>query len=309
MAICTAGCEMAESSVTPRANDRAFGEVYDRGYQHYTGPRLGRAHAFRALTGYSMKRALGAKKRWTAKVVPVILYVAVALLVIIPLGIQAFIDSAEILQYWDYFSVAWLILGVFVATIAPEMLCGDRREKTLILYFSRPITRLDYLLSKLLATALLTLTITLVPLAIFWLGRQLLEDSPVRAMGDNIGDLGKIVVVSVIVSAYLGALGLAISSFTGRKAIAVGVIVVAFIFFNILAGVLQEVFGTDDQKGWFGLLSPARTISEFVFGIWDQRNNDGAFGNPLDTWVYGAAMVIVVLICCAIMYWRYVPED
>ncbi len=78
-----------------------------------------RAHAFRALTGYSMKRALGSKKRWTAKVVPVILYAAVALLVIIPLGIQAFIDSAQILQYWDYFSVAWLILGVFVATDRP----------------------------------------------------------------------------------------------------------------------------------------------------------------------------------------------
>ncbi len=300
---------MADVSMTPQPDERAFGEVYDRGYQHYTGPRLGRAHAFRALTGYSTKRALGAKKRWTAKVVPVILYVAVALLVIIPLGIQAFIDSAEVLQYWEYFSVAWLILGVFVATIAPEMLCSDRREKTLILYFSRPITRLDYLLSKLLATALLTLTITMIPLIVFWLGRQLLEDSPVRAMGDHLGDLGKIILVSVLVSAYLGALGLVISSFTGRKAIAVGVIIVAFIFFNALAAVLQEAFGNADQKAWFALISPIRTISEFVLGIWGQQNGDGAFGNPLNTWIYGAVMIVVILISCAIMYWRYVPED
>jgi ABC-2 type transport system permease protein len=300
---------MAESSITPQSDDRAFGEVYDRGYQHYTGPRLGRAHAFRALTGYSMKRALGSKKRWTAKVVPVILYVAVALLVIIPLGIQAFIDSAEILQYWDYFSVAWLILGVFVATIAPEMLCGDRREKTLILYFSRPITRLDYLMAKLLATALLTLTITLVPLAIFWLGRQLLEDSPVRAMGDNLGDLGKIVVVSVVASAYLGALGLVVSAFTSRKAIAIGVIIVAFLFTFSLATVLQEVFGGPDEKNWFALVSPAHTISIFVEGVWGNPSLDPELGIPLDTWTYGAAMIVVVLICCAIMYWRYVPED
>jgi ABC-2 type transport system permease protein len=295
--------------MTTRQNGQAFGEVYDRGYQHYTGPRLGRAHAFRALTGYSMKRALGSKKRWTAKVVPVILYVAVAMLVIIPLGIQAFIDSAEILQYWDYFSVAWLILGVFVATIAPEMLCGDRREKTLILYFSRPITRLDYLLAKLLATALLTLTITLIPLAIFWLGRQLLDDSPVSAMRDNIGDLFKIVVVSIVVSAYLGALGLVVSAFTGRKAIAVGIIIVAFLFASALAGVLQNVFGTDSQKAWFGLISPVRTITQFVTGIWDHPVQDNQFGSPLDTWVYGAVMIAVVLVCCAIMYWRYVPED
>lgn len=300
---------MIDQPFAGRSTEPAFGEVYDRGYQHYTGPRLGRAHAFRALTGYSMKRALGSKKRWTAKVVPFTLYVAVALLVVIPLGIQAFIDSAEVLQYWDYFSVAWLILGVFVATIAPEMLCGDRRERTLILYFSRPITRLDYLLAKLLATGLLTLTITLAPLAIFWLGRQLLEDSPVRAMRDNLDDLWKIVVVSVVVSAYLGALGLVVSSFTGRKAIAVGVIIVAFLFSSALAGVLQNVFGTDEQKAWFGLISPARTILQFVTGIWNQPIQDNAFGEPLATWIYGAAMIVIVAICCAIMYWRYVPED
>jgi ABC-2 type transport system permease protein len=301
---------MADSSMTPRQDGRAFGEVYDRGYQHYTGPRLGRAHAFRALTGYSMKRALGSKKRWTAKVVPVILYVAVAMLVIIPLGIQAFIDSAEILQYWDYFSVAWLILGVFVATVAPEMLCGDRREKTLILYFSRPITRLDYLLAKLLATGLLTLTITLVPLVIFWLGRQLLDNSPVRAMKDNLDDLWKIIVISIIASAYLGALGLVVSAFTGRKAIAVGIVIVAFLFTSALAGVLQDVFGNPDQKAWFALISPARTIQQFTWGMFNVPQTDGdAFGNPLSTWIYGAAMIAIVLICCAIMYWRYVPED
>lgn len=301
---------MAESPMTTRQDGLAFGEVYDRGYQHYTGPRLGRAHAFRALTGYSMKRALGSKKRWTAKVVPVILYVSVALLVIIPLGIQAFIDSAEVLQYWDFFSVAWLILGVFVATVAPEMLCGDRREKTLILYFSRPITRLDYLLSKLLATGLLTLTITLVPLAIFWLGRQLLANSPVRAMKDNIGDLWKIIVICIIVSAYLGALGLLVSSFTGRKAIAVGVIIVAFLFSSALAGVLQDVFGNPDQKAWFALISPARTLQQFTWGMFGVPPADGeAFGNPLNTWVYGVAMLAIIAICCAIMYWRYVPED
>jgi ABC-2 type transport system permease protein len=300
---------MTESSMAPRPGDQAFGEVYDRGYQHYTGPRLGRAHAFRALTGYSMKRALGAKKRWTAKVVPVILYVAVALLVVIPLGIQAFIDSAEVLQYWDFFSVAWLILGVFVATIAPEMLCGDRREKTLILYFSRPITRLDYLLAKLLATGLLTLTITLVPLAIFWLGRQLLDDSPVQAIRDNLGDLGRIVIVSVVVSAYLGALGLTVSAFTSRKAIAIGVIIVAFIVASSLAAVLQETVGNEDQKPWFALLSPAQTIDDFSGGVFGNIQFDPVIGEPLSAWTYGIAMAAIVLICCAIMYWRYVPED
>ncbi len=102
-------------------------------------------------------------------------------------------------------------------------------------------------------------------------------------------------VVSVLVSAYLGALGLVVSAFTGRKAIAVGIIIVALLFSSALAGVLQEVFGSASQKAWFALISPARTVSQFVLGIWGQHNSDGQFGTPLDTWVYGAAMVVIVL--------------
>lgn len=116
--------------------------------------------------------------------------------------------------------------------------------------------------------------------------------------------------ISIIASAYLGALGLVVSAFTGRKAIAVGIVIVAFLFTSALAGVLQDVFGNPDQKAWFALISPARTIQQFTWGMFNVPQTDGdAFGNPLSTWIYGAAMIAIVLICCAIMYWRYVPED
>ena len=110
-----------------------YGEIYDRGYKHYDGPRLGRRRAFDALVRYSMKRALGIKKGWTSKVVPIILYIAVSLTVVIPLGVEAFLPSASVLTYWDFFQFIFLIQGIFVATIAPEMLCGDRRENVLSL--------------------------------------------------------------------------------------------------------------------------------------------------------------------------------
>ena len=48
-------------------------------------------------------------------------------------------------------------------------------------------------------------------------------------MKDNIGDLGRMSVISSVIAFYLGAVGLMISSFTGRKAIAIGVIIVAFL--------------------------------------------------------------------------------
>jgi ABC-2 type transport system permease protein len=287
----------------------SFGEIYDRGYQHYDGPRLGRLHAFRALTTYSMKRALGARKSWTAKVIPVLAYVAVGLAVVIPLGIRAFIPDASVVNYWDFFGIVFGILGVFVAAIAPEMLCNDRRENVLTLYFSRAITRLDYLFAKLLATALLTLTVTLLPMAIYWLGRQLLDDSPLPAMKDNIGDLWRVSALSVLTAFYLGSIGLAVSSFTKRKSIAVAMIIVGFLVVSILSGVATEVVSNRDLLPYLALFSPLRMVNEFSYGLFDQVIQDDAYGEPLPAWGYGAAMLATVAICCGVMYWRYVPSD
>jgi ABC-2 type transport system permease protein len=121
---------MADINIQPR-----YGEIYDRGYQHYLGQRLGRGHAIWALITYSMKRAMGIKKSWTAKVIPFILYLAVIGTVVVVIGIEAFLKSAGTvaMSYPDYFTFIYLIEGAFVATIAPEMICGDRRENVLAL--------------------------------------------------------------------------------------------------------------------------------------------------------------------------------
>ena len=80
------------SDALPTAAEQGarYGEVFDRGYRHYDGPRLGRNHARRALIGYSVKRAMGIKKSWTAKVIPMFLYIAVSIPVIVSIGIAGF---------------------------------------------------------------------------------------------------------------------------------------------------------------------------------------------------------------------------
>jgi ABC-2 type transport system permease protein len=285
-----------------------YGEIYDRGYQHYDGPRLGRRHAFWALSRYSMKRALGIKKGWTSKVVPILLYVAVALVVVIPLGVEAFIPSASVLEYWDFFGFIFLIQGIFVATIAPEMLCGDRRENVLALYFSRAITRLDYLLAKLVAASILTLTISLVPAAVYWLGRQFLDDNPMTAIKDHADDLGRIVVCGVLIAAYLGALGLAVSSFTGRKSIAVAIIIVGFVISTSLAYALAAAIESDSTR-YFALLSPLDTIETLSYRLFEQPLVEDEFGEALSLWETVAGIVGIIAVCLGVMYWRYVPNE
>jgi ABC-2 type transport system permease protein len=287
-----------------------YGEIFDRGYKHYDGPRLGRRHAISALILYSIKRAMGIKKSWTAKVVPILLYVAVAIPVAVGVGIQAFVDDPEFWSYLDFFIFIFMIEGTFVATIAPEMVCGDRRENVLQLYFSRAITRLDYVLAKLGATALLTLTISLVPVSIYWLGVQLLDDSPLRAMADTRGDIGAILVAGTLIAIYLGSIGLAISTFTGRKSIAVAIIIIGFLISTALAYALYEALDGDARR-YTVFLSPIDTIDGLVSGLFGSSTEQDELSREADfpAWVYVAEMLGLTAVATTIMYVRYRPKD
>ena len=300
------------NSVSPAIAER-YGEVFDRGYQHYEGSRHGRAGSIWALTRFSMARAMGLKKSWTAKVIPILVYIGAAMTAIIPIGIESFTDQV-VLTYDQFFNIIFLLIGVFVATIAPEMLCGDRRENVLSLYFSRPITRLDYVLAKLLATALLTLTVTFVPAFVLWLGRNLLADSPLSALGNHLGDLLRIMLAGILIAFYLGAGGLMIASFTGRKAIAVAVTIVGFLVLETLANTLLEVVPAR-WENLVILLSPTNTISAFLTRLFPgaetsgTANPDVVFSPDLYTVeTYVAFIVGMVIVGIGVILSRYLPE-
>lgn len=298
---------MEASRLTASAEPARRGEVYDRGYRHYEGERLGRRHAFWALVRYSMKRALGIKKGWGSKIIPIIVYIAVLIPVIVSIGIKGFLPSANIISYDSLFGLIFGIEGIFVATIAPEMLCGDRRENVLALYFSRAITRLDYVLAKLTAAAILTLTVSFVPAAFYWLGLQLLADHPLAALKDNFGDLGRIAICGVLIAFYLGALGLMVSSFTGRKSVAVAIIIIGFIAISALAVALYVGLEGRSYRHYVLFLSPADTARGLAVKLFSPRQftRDLTFS----VWAYGGAMVATVVGAIGVMLWRYVPED
>lgn len=287
-----------------------YGEVYDRGYRHYEGSRHGRLGNTWALARWSMARALGLKKGWTSKVIPALLYVAALLPVVVAIGVAAFLPGAQFLDYPELFGAIFLLEGMFVATIAPEMVCPDRREGVLPLYFSRPIRRGDYVLAKLLAAAILTLSISVLPAAILWTGRQLIAGDPLRAMADNIGDLGRIVVAGTLIALYLGAIGLAISSFTRRKGVAVGIIIVGFTvtegLVTALGAALADVPPWND---WVLYLSPTRTAVALVSALWPAQMGEVDMAGVASLPVVALVMIAIVAICSAVMFARYSGRD
>jgi ABC-2 type transport system permease protein len=289
-------------STTPRT----YGEIFDRGYLHYTGPRLGLVHGIWALARYSMAHALGIGRPWTAKIIPMLLYAAVAIPVAVSIGIRAFFPAFQFLDYAAFFGAIFLLEGIFVALIAPEMVSTDRHDRLLPLYFSRPIGPGSYVLAKLIGTGILTLSISLLPAVVLWLGNGLLAPDPVTALRASLGELGRIVVAGTMIAFYLGAIGLAVASFTGRKSVAVGVIVLGFVLSESLAIALIEAFRDQpDVVSWAFALSPSRSIAAMVGNLFDEP--DLAEGRSLSAVL--AVMAAVIAICCAIMFTWYRRRD
>ena len=58
-------------------------------------------------------------------------------------------ERANLPSHSDYYGIASIILFVFAAVVAPELLCRDRREGVINLYLVRPLTGSDYVICAL----------------------------------------------------------------------------------------------------------------------------------------------------------------
>jgi ABC-2 type transport system permease protein len=286
-----------------------YGEVFDRGYKHYDGPRLGRKQAFRSLVGYSMKRAMGIRKSWTAKVLPFLLYTSAIIPLVVLISVSALVPDTEFTTYWGYLSIIFIVVGIFVATAAPEMLCVDRRERTLPLYFSRAIARIDYVAAKVTAMTLLTMTLSLIPSVILWIGMQLVSDSPSKAMRDNIGDLWKVVLLGALIALVLGTGGLTISSLTDRKGVAVTVIVIGFLMVTGMAQAGMELLEDYDWSRYLILFSMTDTFAGIADHLFNDVDNEWVDQANLSIGVYLGWVLGLVVAGLAILRWRYSPRD
>ena len=82
-----------------------------------------------------MRRALGLRRSWRQKVAPFVLLGIVTIPAIVNVGIgyvtrdQA-IDRVEIITYREYVGVSSALL-LFVALVAPDVVCPDRRQHVL----------------------------------------------------------------------------------------------------------------------------------------------------------------------------------
>ena len=240
------------------------GVIHDIGYRRYEGPRLGRAAIIRALCWHSLRSAFGIGRGAKAKIVPVITFVIMCLPAVAN-AVAVAQGNPRAVDYDTYiFQLRVIVMIIFIAALAPELVSRDLRSHVLPLYFSRPLRRLDYPLAKLAAFILACLAMIEIPLLFLYLG-TITQAHGGSAIWHETRALIPGLLVGLMWAVLLAAIGLVLSSLSGRRAYSTGTIAIYFFLTWILAGILNSVStGRGPITGGVGAANTGARLSGLV---------------------------------------------
>jgi ABC-2 type transport system permease protein len=283
------------------ADQTTVGTIHDIGYQRYTGPRLGRGHAVRALYSYSFRTVFGMGRGVKAKLFPFSLAGILLVIAVVVAAVKADVGlSIDALSYVAFPGTLSFLLVLFLATATPELASRDLRNKVLPLYFSRPIGRDDYVLAKLAALATAVALIITVPLFVMFLGNAFGANGA-SGVWHEFTDFVPGVLNAVIYAFVLSAVTLLVASLSSRRTIAAGAVVAVFLVTSPVTGMLL-VLGGSTLRHLAGLLSITGILNGTRYWLFggSQDFGIGSYG-PL----YAAAAVVLVALCTFLLVYRY----
>jgi ABC-2 type transport system permease protein len=283
----------------------ASGTIYDIGYRHYDGPRLGRRAAVTSVISAGLRAVFGLGRSGRSKIIPwgAVIFAAIPAFVAIAVRVLA----GEIIEVTTYDRYLWevgYLMPIFLAAQAPELIVNDIRHRVLPLYFSRPMGRLDYVGAKLAALAIALLTITLLPVLLLWLGRVLAAEDVVAAVGDEVGALPGIFGNGLLHAAVLACVGLAVACLTSRRAYAAGAILAVFLIGGVVGGIFAVTGGAlADIAPFTSPLSILDGAREWLFGGAVEESPVQFADLPLV--LYGVATAVLTAAALLILVIRY----
>jgi ABC-2 type transport system permease protein len=184
------------------------------------------------------------------------------------------------------------LIAMFITIFAGAgLVASDLRTGAILVYLSRPLTRRDYVLGKLMVLLLLNLFLTLVPgLLLYLLALGLAPDQFWKWSLAWIGPA--ILVESLVISAVVSLIALAISSLS-RSARVAGIG-----FFGLLMGLeitrktLYAIYGRPETA----LISPLGTLYSVGVALFDLADR----GVTLP-WIYAAAVLVLLAAGCLLI--------
>lgn len=299
---------MAESAVPQSArSETPAGSIYDLGYQRYDGVRLGRRHAIWALYRASLRAAFGFGRRTAAKIAPFVL-VAIALVpaLLQLLGALLAGGEMELVRHDEYYSLIAFVLAIYVAAIAPDIIGRDQNNRTLTLYFTRAISRADYVVAKFLSLTSAMLLITLVPQLVLFAANGLVAESFGTYLREDLDELLPIVGTAVLGSALIASIGAAIAAQTPQRAFAtVGIVATFLLTFVLSATLVSSIDSIYTRLAIY--LSPFALLEGFTTWMFNAELNEDSLllTANFELYTYAPVAIVATAACYALLLRRY----
>lgn len=292
-------------------SDAPSGSIYDLGYRRYEGLRLGRGYAFISLYLASLRAAFGLGRGAGAKVFTFGLTALAFLPAVIQLGIGALAEGiVDLFEAHAYYGYTQVILALFCATVAPDLVGRDQRTRTLSLYFSRSLNRVDYAAAKYGALATALLALTLAPQLLLFVGNGLATNDVGGYMADEWTQVWPIVTSAALLSAFIAGIAIVIAAQTPRRAYSTVAILAVFMLAWIVGAVVIETVQTNVALPLV-LFSPFHTMRAFtlfLFGV-DPDPASPTAEIYREGWLYLAGALGWVVVSALLLIRRYERID
>ncbi|MFI6596530.1 ABC transporter permease [Nonomuraea sp. NPDC050536] len=270
-------------------------EIYDIGYRHYDGPRLGRAHSTRALAVHSLRGVFGLGRTARSKIMPFALGVIMLLPAVVSIAMMALMKQRG-MPYGGFAVIMQAVLAIFLASQAPTVVAPDLRYRVLPLYLSRPVSIVEYIGAKVVAMTVALFLLVAVPVTLIYIGELLIDLEGPPQTKEYLAAL----LMALVLALLLSSVGLAIASLTPRRGLGVASVIAVYL---LASASIPVVFGTLSSMGkeslaaWSWLANPfwlVDAVQSWLFGL-PPHGIEGSYPpGPVP------AVLVVVLIALAI---------
>jgi ABC-2 type transport system permease protein len=209
------------------------------------------------------------------------------------------------LGYTEYVFTLQVAVTIFLGSQSPVVISRDLRFQVAPLYFSRPLTRQQYVQAKYAGMVAALFLLTGVPTTLLLAGALLAE----LPLGDQLPDYLRAMAGCALYALVLGGIGLVVAAMTPRRGLGVAAVVGVLLVLSGMqasVGALAIEFGNDTFSGYAGLISPYTLVDGVVAGLLGAESTiDRAPPGTLGAVVYLAVALLLVVGCYAALVARF----
>ena len=262
-------------------------------YEHLYGAYEGESHTawsrFLVIPRYALREVFKSKVFTAIFIVCFIYPLISAILVYLHHNVNALallqINVRELLPidasfFRTFLEVQGGFAFILTVVVAPPLISRDLSNNALPLYLSRPLSRTEYVLGKLMVVAFLLSLVTWIPgLLIFFFQASL---GGITWLWSNLWMVWSIFFGSMVWIILLGLIALAVSSLVKWRVVASGAMLGLFFVPSALGEIINQLFLTRSGQ-LISLWATTNSVWRGLFGLFERRAGTvrGTVTNPI----------------------------